>query len=253
MFLLRRSGVPLHSWHSRDATLTEWLDETEFGERDLRQNLRDIRQINALLGWTAYATRVIATLTRAAPRRPWTVLDVASGSADIPLAIARWAQRAQMDMTMIASDISPQIVAIAREQCRSMPHMRVEQLDALALPYAAGSMDIVLCTLAFHHFAPDSAVALLRSMARVGRHVLVFDVVRSQLAYMGVIALTRLTGMHAMTCHDAPISVRRAYSAGELRHLARQAGLTSATVQVGFPFRLMLSAPGFTKEPAHAL
>ncbi len=179
-------------WQSRDDTLTEWLDAPAIREQDLRENLRDIRRINVLLGWTSEATRRIATLIRAQPRRARTLLDVASGSADIPLAIARWAQRSRTDLTVIASDINPQIVAIAREQCRAEANMRVEQLDALALPYAPGSIDIVLCTLALHHFSPDVAVALLRSMARVGKHVVLFDVVRSQLAYVGVIALTRL-------------------------------------------------------------
>jgi hypothetical protein len=122
----------------------------------------------------------------------------------------------------------------------------VERQDALALPYAAGSFDLALCTLALHHFAPDAATLLLRSLARVGRRVLVYDVVRSPLAYAGVVALTRLARMDPMTCHDGPVSVRRAYSAAEARALAAEAGLRHAQVRVGFPFRLALTADGET-------
>jgi hypothetical protein len=50
--------------------------------------------------------------------------------------------------------------------------------------------------------------------------------------------------MHPMTRHDALASVRRAYSAAELRDLARQAGIANATVRVQFPFRLALKATG---------
>lgn len=242
----------MYAWHARDNTLTEWLDATPGNVGNLRRNLRDIRRINALLGWTGSATRAVAALTRAEASRAWTLLDVASGSADIPCAIARWARRTGTRLTITASDINPQIVAIARTESRSLPNLHVAQVDALDLPYPPQSMDIVLCTLALHHFAPDAAVALLRSMARVGRRVLLFDVQRSRLAHAGVIALTHLLGMDAMTRHDAPISVRRAYSADELREMARQAGL-HATVRVQFPFRLMLSAPGLREEPAHAL
>jgi hypothetical protein len=81
-------------------------------------------------------------------------------------------------------------------------------------------------------------------MARVGRRVLVFDVERSRLAYIGSLLLTRLLLMHPMTRHDAAASVRRAYTAPELRDLAARAGLRDAHVRVDFPFRLVLAAAG---------
>jgi 2-polyprenyl-3-methyl-5-hydroxy-6-metoxy-1,4-benzoquinol methylase len=242
----------MHAWHLRDDALTEWLDAATIGEGNLQRNLRDIRRINALLGWTAAAVRAIAAITRAEPDRAWTLLDVASGSADIPRAIARWARHSGTDLTITASDINPHIVAIARQESRALPNLHIAQMDALDLPFAPQSVDIVLCTLALHHFAPEAAVALLRSMARVGKRILLFDVQRSRLAHAGVIALTHLLGMDAMTCHDAPISVRRAYSAAELRVLARHAGL-DATVRVLSPFRLRLTASGIHEEPAHAV
>lgn len=251
----------MSSWQARDDTATEWLDADEMDSRDLERNLRDIRHINAALGWTTFTTRAVMGLLRTQPRRAWTLLDVASGSADIPIAIARAAQRAGIDLRVTVTDRSPQIVAVARERCAALPSVTVEQQDALALPYADASFDVALCTLALHHFAPDAAQALLHSMARVGRRVLVYDVVRSPLAYAGVVALTRLGRMHPMTCHDGPVSVRRAYSAAEARALAATAGLRDAQTRVGFPYRLALTAGGFApvndsaavERGAHAL
>jgi SAM-dependent methyltransferase len=125
-----------------------------------------------------------------------------------------------------------------------MPSLTVERQDALHLPYATGSFDIALCTLAIHHFEPERAVALLASLARVGKQVLVYDVARARLAYIGSLLLTRLLPMDAMTRHDAPASVLRAYSARELRELAKRADLQDATVRVGIPWRLALDASG---------
>lgn len=232
------------SWQTRDAAVTEWLDAAQMDSRDLERNLRDIRRINAALGWTAFTARAVMRLLRAQPRREWSLLDVASGSADIPIAIARAARRAGIALRITVTDRNPQIVAVARERCADVPMMAVEQRDALAMPYALGSFDVALCTLALHHFAPDDAKRLLREMARVGRQLLVYDVVRSPLAYAGVVALTRLARMHPMTCHDGPASVRRAYSAAEARELAATAGLRDAQVSVGFPFRLAITAAG---------
>lgn len=233
---------------TRDAAVRELLDGETLDDAALAHNLRDIRFINSFLGWTSYTVRAVERHVRAHDLRHFTLLDVASGSADMPLAIGHWAERAGVRARIVASDISPQIVSVARRQIErsGQSDVTVERLDALALPYAPGSFDIVLCTLALHHFEPESAVALLRSMARVGRQVFVFDVVRSRLAYAGVIALTQALRMNYMTRHDAPVSVRRAYSEAELRELAARAGLADARVWVGFPFRLALAASGTT-------
>jgi len=236
----------MRSLSRRDDKATELLDEATLDDAALKRNLADIRHINAMLGWTSYTVRSIAAYVRSQRLTSFSLLDVASGSADMPLAVARWAARAGVQARVVASDISPQIVSVAQAQIDSagVAGVSVERLDALALPYAAASFDITLCTLALHHFEPTAAGALLRSMGRVGKRVFVFDAVRARLAYLGVIALTRATCMNYMTQHDAPVSVRRAYSALELRGMAAQAGLRDARVWVGFPYRLALEANG---------
>ena len=232
----------------RDAEISEWLDAETMDDAALRRNLGDIRRINWLLGWTAFTVRGVArqaeAIAKNSGKREFSLLDVASGSADIPLAIARWADRAGYKARIVATDISPQIVAVAQEQAANTPSVTVEPQDALNLPYAPGSFDIALCTLAIHHFEPERAVELLAGMARVAKHVLVFDVARARLAYIGSLLLTRLLFMDAMTCHDAPASVRRAYSAQELRELGVKADLQDLRVGVGIPWRLALSASG---------
>jgi 2-polyprenyl-3-methyl-5-hydroxy-6-metoxy-1,4-benzoquinol methylase len=232
----------------RDAAITEWLDAETMNDAALRRNLGDIRRINWLLGWTAFTVRGVARqveeIAKITGKREFSLLDVASGSADIPLAIARWAERAGYTARIVATDISPQIVAVAREQAADTPSVTVERQDALNLSYAPDSFDIALCTLAIHHFEPERAVELLAGMARVGRHVFVFDVARARLAYIGSVLLTQLLPMDAMTRHDAPASVRRGYSAPELRELGMIAGLRDLTVRVGIPWRLALSARG---------
>jgi len=234
----------------RDAELRELLDAEMLDEPALRCNLADIRRINWLLGWTAFTVGEVARQARALAqqasdgRAAFSLLDVASGSADIPLAIAHWAGRAGFQARIVATDSSPQIVVIAAEQAAGMPAMTIERQDALALTYAPASVDIALCTLALHHFDPAAAVTLLRGLAQVGRRVLVFDVERSRLAYLGALALTRVLRMSYMTRHDAPASVRRAYTAPELRALAQRAQLRNARVRVDVPFRLVLTADG---------
>jgi ubiquinone/menaquinone biosynthesis C-methylase UbiE len=229
---------------TRDATVTELLDADSFDDETLSDNLADIRRINALLGWTAFTSREVLRQLARRGARDATLLDVASGSADIPLAIARRAARLGVRLRLTCTDVSPQVVRIAAMHAAAYDNVCVERQDALSLPYPPGSFDLGLCTLALHHFDPDQAVTLLSELRRVSRRVLVFDAVRSMAAYYGAWLMTRLLGMHPMTRHDAPVSVLRAYTADELRQLALAAGLKQVRVRVTFPFRLVLSAEG---------
>lgn len=229
---------------TRDDDVRELMDRPALTRDDLRPVLADLRHINLLLGWRMYAVRAVARYVRRAGLSRLSLVDIASGSGDIPVAIARWAARKNLAAWIVATDVSPEIVAVAREHMASVPGAEAQRQDALALTYPDAAFDVALCTLALHHFAPDDAVKLLRGMARVGRHVFVFDLVRSPFAYAGALLLTRLGRMNPMTRHDGPASVRRAYTAAELRELAARAGLRDAHVRVRFPFRLQLEASG---------
>jgi hypothetical protein len=100
--------------------------------------------------------------------------------------------------------------------------------------------DIVVCSLFLHHFDPSEAVAILRHMASTRRLVLVNDLRRGVggwlLAWAGARILTRCRVVHV----DGPLSVAGAYTCAEARELARDAGLTGATVRRRWPCRWLL-------------
>ena len=225
----------------RDNALEELLDAPVADQQLLARNLRDIRRINLLLGWTSLALKSVAQTVTAKGLRAFSLLDVATGSADIPKAIAGWAARQRLQATFVATDISEQVLASARANCADLPNIHLEQQNALALTHADQSFDLVLCSLALHHFSPEDAPTLLRELARVARHaVIVSDLNRSFPAYLGAWLLTHTFMPNQLTRHDAPASVRRAYTAREVRALADQAGLHAATIRTVFPFRQIL-------------
>src|SRR5215472_4041114 len=175
----------------RDNSIEELLDAPVAAERLLARNLRDIRRINRLLGWTSLAVQRVSELVVRHKLMRFTLLDVATGSADIPLALARWAARQGLQISITATDLSEQVLANARANCSGVENIQIERQDGLALTYSAQSYDLALCSLALHHFSPHDAPRLLVELARVARcAVIVNDLARSLPAYLGAWLLT---------------------------------------------------------------
>jgi ubiquinone/menaquinone biosynthesis C-methylase UbiE len=157
--------------------------------------------------------------------RPVSVLDLATGVADIPLAIAEWARRTGRNVQIIASDMSEEILALARQVTNHHPDIIFARYDARSVPLPDKHVDIVLCSLSLHHFKPNDAVSALREMRRLARlGVLVNDLHRSRIGYAAAWMASRLTTRNRLTRNDAPLSVLRAYTPRELADLLSQAG-----------------------------
>jgi ubiquinone/menaquinone biosynthesis C-methylase UbiE len=223
--------------HERDATVEELLDASEVDPLVLEQSLSDLRRLEFVLGWTNLAVADVARIVAQQQLHTFSVLDVATGAANVPIALARWARCRKLQIEITATDISEQVLAVARVGCAGFPEIRLEQQNALALTYEPQSFDLVLCQGALHHFAPDEAQVLLRELARVARRaVIVTDLQRSLPLYLVARLLMNTLILHPVTRHDGLASIRRAYIPSEIRALADQADLHSATIRTTFPF-----------------
>ena len=101
------------------------------------------------------------------------------------------------------------------------------------------SFDVVLCSLALHHFAPGEAVQVLREMDRLSRIGFILNDIRRCLAgYVAAWSASRVATRNRLTRHDMPLSVLRAYTPHELRALLRQAGIPNARVTTHPLFRM---------------
>lgn len=221
--------------------LRELLDGPAVDGATLDRNLHDIRRLNRWLGWNRTVLRELSREARHIGTTRWRLLDVATGSADLPVAAARWGRRRGWQPRIVALDLSAEVLASAVRTVAGRDGIAFVRGDALRLPFKDAAIDFVTCALALHHFAPAEAVALLRELGRVTAGALILsDLERSWPGYIGA-RLLRLVTRNPMTRHDAPVSVLRAYTAGELGALARAAGLDGARVRRQFPMRLALT------------
>ncbi len=222
----------------------ERMDEPDVDRRELATSLRDLRGVNRWLGGTRVVLRHLGRMVSRLPGREFSVLDVATGSGDIPLAVARWARARRLHARVTATDAHGGTLDLARRHVAGDPDVRVGPADALALPYPDASFDFALCSTALHHFAEPEAVRVLRELDRVARWgVVVNDLRRSRPALLGARLLAATVWRtHPVTRHDGPLSVRRAFTPAELLDLGRRAGMAGARVYGHFPFRLALVA-----------
>ncbi len=228
----------------RRSTQREQLDAPVCNGYDLVTNLADIRDVNRWLGGSASIIRAVAPfcnyLSAMAPERAITVLDVGTGSADIPLALTRWAQKQRLMLRVCATDVLLDVLWEAHRYTQhAIPPISLACLNALQLPYAANTFDIVICAQTLHHFDPPEAVVLLGELARVARFgVVVGDLRRSWFAYVGA-RLLACVQRSSMSRHDGPLSVLRAYTMEEIADLTQRAGL-HAQVKTDGLLRLVL-------------
>ncbi|MCS7173592.1 MAG: methyltransferase domain-containing protein [Armatimonadetes bacterium] len=175
--------------------------------------------------------RHLARFVRRIPHRPLRILDVATGSADLPVEMARWARARGISLRILALDIHPDVLAVARRLVHNVPEVILIRADARALPFPDRSVDVAFCGLALHHFPWEGAIQVLREVDRVAAGYLVHDVLRTWTAYLGVLLDTRILGRSPLSRHDGPLSVLRAYTLPELEALVRAAGLQDAEVR----------------------
>ncbi len=187
--------------------------------------LRELRLVNRYLGDVRVILKHVSTIAAGRGRDKLTVLDVGTGSADIPAAIAGWARKTGSEVFMTAVDVNPQAIRIARTMTGDDPMIKFAVADGLDLPFRDNSFDLVLCSKMLHHFTAKEAVRLIQGISRIARKgYIVMDLRRSWIAYVLIFALTRLFSRNRITRFDGPLSVLRAFTPGELASLASCAG-----------------------------
>jgi 2-polyprenyl-3-methyl-5-hydroxy-6-metoxy-1,4-benzoquinol methylase len=192
----------------------ELLDDPSADAALATRSLRDVARSNR---WFGGASAVIAELVpvfaAARGRRiPWTLLDVGTGAGDIPELARQVADRGGASLRTIGLELTPALAAASRPRSGD-----AVAGNALALPFADRSVDIVTCSQVLHHFEAAEAARLLTELNRVAVvRVIVADLRRAWAAAAGIWAGSWALGFHPVSRHDGVVSVLRGFRASEL-------------------------------------
>lgn len=215
-----------------DPNNPEFIDRPDTDPALLREEVRLLEILNRYSWGQQLMIEYVQECIESFNLKSMTILDLGTGAADIPRAIARWAAKHSFPLTIVAVDVNPVVLQVAREACRQCPQIRLERQDLRTLPYAAESFDLVLCSMALHHFAMPDAVTILRRIQEVARlRYVVNDLRRNWFAIWLMELLTRTIIRRGIVRHDGPRSYWSAFTIAELRNMARQAELRNFCVR----------------------
>lgn len=210
----------------------ELIDQTGHDYARFRESFHDIRIVNRYFGGTSAVLNPLLAMSERLPSDlPLKVLDVGTGSADIPLALVRALRARGRDCRITALDNHPDVLRVAREATAGSPEIEVAAGNVMNLDYPVGSFDFAMCSLTFHHLGPDGCVRAMREMDRVARYGWVVNDGERRWLTIGLIrTFTPLVTRNPLTRHDAVVSVWRGFSREEMRLIARTAGYGDARV-----------------------
>jgi ubiquinone/menaquinone biosynthesis C-methylase UbiE len=214
----------------RRVIVRELLDDDRGTPAEIAGSLRDLQRINDWFGGTRTTIRLLQRIADRSGCHGLSLLEVGTGNGQVPIAAREW---------LAGQGIILRVTLLDRVASH-LPRNGVAAVvaDAAQLPFRDGSFDVVAFNLVMHHFEPDIMEQVVREALRVSRvAVLINDVIRSPvhlaLTYAGL-PLFR----SRLTWHDAPASVRRAYTVEEMRRIVSRTPARRIEISTHYLYRM---------------
>lgn len=194
----------------------ELLDEDLGTPEEIKSTLLDLRAINKRFGGFSSVAAMLRTVSRKTRGGSISFLDVAGGTGDLAGRVVRDLERQHIRVRATVLD-------------RAVSHLNGDAFgllnvagDALALPFASGSVDVVGCNLFCHHLEPEKMITFFNEALRVARLAVIASDLRRNLLHWAAAYAGRVTYRSRLTRNDAPASVRQAYTIEEMRGIVEQ-------------------------------
>lgn len=214
----------------RREVISELLDQDLGTPAEVASSLADLRRINDWFGGTRTTITLLRRIAAECSCHKLTLLEVGAGAGDLPLAAQR----------VLAGEGTELRVTLLDRVWEHLPNSGVASVcgDALHLPFRENAFDVVSCSLLAHHLQPESLRLFAREGLRVCRRALLInDLIRSRLHLWLVYAGLPLFRSR-ITRHDAPASVRNAYTVHEMRGLLEGLPARRITISRHYLYRM---------------
>jgi len=217
----------------------ELLDSQECDPEIATESYRFMEKVNRMFGGIRHVRDFIEAEARVhTSGRPLRILDIGSGSCDIPIAICQWAREKNIPIEFTCLEITEPAILSAQKNIARSGETAVTVLHEDVFTHEpAEAYDCAVASMCFHHFDDTQILTLLRSLREFVRHsVLINDLHRTRLAWLGTTLFTVFS--HAGVKHDSRLSIRRGFRVKELRDLIMQLDDVTVVVKPVWLFRI---------------
>ena len=212
--------------------IAEWLDDDLGTPKEIATSLFDLRHINNWFGGTRTTTSLLRLIAKETGENELSLLEVGAGLGDVPFSARR----------VLGKDGIRLSVTLLDRVWSHLPRNGTPAVtgDAMRLPFRDDRFDVLSCSLFAHHFEPDTLPLVVREALRVCRHaVLINDLIRNRL-HLGLVYIGLPLFRSSITWHDAPASVRRAYTLNEMKSMLAKVPAQRIDASRHFLFRMGL-------------
>ena len=219
------------------------MDDLSIQGAELERTLYEIEVVNRVLG--GYGPSLEGLRQLRGEQDELTVLDVGTGSGDIPRKMVAWGNKNGCRVHATGIDLTETSVAMAQRTSQGHDGVEFRVQNLFDLPDEP-TFDVVHAAATLHHFVGDSAAAALGKMYRLARRgVVINDFHRHPLAWLGIRILTLAFSRSRLVRYDAPLSVLRSFHRSELEQMCRDEGLPAPSIvwRPMFRWRLIVARP----------
>lgn len=193
----------------------ELLDDDLGTPEEISDTLLDLRDINQKLGGFESMAAMLRTVARLTQCRSLTFLDAAGGAGNVADSVTH-------DLLIDGIDVDATVLDRAVSHMNGQSFLSRVAGDALALPFADGSFEVVGCNLFLHHLEPEEMITFFNEALRVARLAVIASDLRRNLFHWAAAYAGRMRYRSRLTRNDAPASVRQAYTMVEIDEIAKQ-------------------------------
>jgi ubiquinone/menaquinone biosynthesis C-methylase UbiE len=212
--------------------IPELLDTDSGTPAEIAASLSDLRRLNHWFGGVATMQSLVELVAQKTGAKSFSLLEVAAGAGDVPRSVAKRLQNKGIQLEVSLLDRASSHLKNRRNGTRAVAG------EALALPFSDTSFDLVSCCLFAHHLDPQDVVRFVNEALRVCRvAVLINDLIRNPL-HLALVHAGRPLYRSRLTRHDAPASVRAAYTPGEMAEILQQTRAGAAVIRTHWLFRM---------------
>ncbi|MUP45705.1 methyltransferase domain-containing protein [Gramella sp. BOM4] len=163
----------------------EIMDDFNLQGPELKRTLKDLENINFLLGGNSITLDGVKHLVRKHPeKKKFCIIDVGCGNGDLIRRLANWGRKNDYSLRLTGIDANSHAIELARKDSEAFPEIDYKNLDIFSDQFQSLEADIILCTLTLHHFKNDQILSLLKAFyqqAKIG--IVINDLHRTRLAY----------------------------------------------------------------------